>query len=129
RILFAVLENEPVPDAGYVEEQCKHSSFMERNAMTAERASTKYKQVEYMMDRIGEEFDAIISGVVHFGIFVECVETKCEGLVGVDFLPSDEYVYDDSTLSLTGLVKGKVFTLGDSVKVKLIKADLKRRQL
>ncbi len=129
RILFALLENEPVPDMGSVEAQCKQSSLMERNAMTAERASTKYKQVEFMMERVGQEFDAIIAGVTHFGIFVEVIETKCEGLVGIEFLPADEYIYDDSKLTLTGVMKGKEFTLGDAVRVKLIKADLKRRQL
>jgi ribonuclease R len=129
RILDLVLRNEPVPQVGEVEDQCKHSSVMERNAMSAERESVKYKQVEFMMNRIGEEFDAIVSGVTHFGIFVDTIETRCEGLVSIDFLPPDEYVYDDSQLTLTGLLKGYQFTLGDAVRVKLRAADLRRRQL
>ena len=111
------------------EKLCEHSSKMERLATEAERASIKYKQVEYMSDKMGKEFDGVISGVTEWGIYVEIIENQCEGMVSIRDLGDDFYEYDEENYCLKGRSTGKVYTLGDRVTVEVIKADLQKKQL
>ena len=98
--------------------------------MEAERASNKYKQVEFMQDYLGEEFDGIISGVASFGFFVETVLHKCEGMVTVrDLSEFDEFKLDEADYALVGLRTGKKFRMGDAVKIKVVATNLEKRQL
>ena len=113
-----------------MEEKCKHCSDKERKAMEAERAGNKYKQVEFMQNYLGEEFDGIISGVASFGFFVETVLHKCEGMVTVrDLSEFDEFKLDDADYALVGMRTGKKFRMGDAVKIKVVAANLEKRQL
>lgn len=113
-----------------VEEKCKHCSDKERKAMEAERAGNKYKQVEFMRDYLGDEFDGIISGVAGFGFFVETVLHKCEGMVTVrDLSEFDEFKLDDADYALVGVRTGQKFRMGDAVRIKVVAANLEKRQL
>lgn len=114
---------------GNLERLCIHSSEQEAKAVSAERDSIRYKQVEFMTPRIGETFDAIVSGVADWGIYVEEKETKADGLVRVRSLKGDYFVNDKKTFSMMGQKTGTKFSLGDPVKVKLIAADLSTRTL
>ena len=111
-----------------LEEQCKHISTQERKAMTAERESIKYKQVEYIENHIGEEFTGYISGIIDRGFFVELNENKCEGLVGFDTL-DDAYEIDESRLKVVGIRTKKVYKMGDKVTVRIISTNLSKRQI
>ncbi len=111
------------------EDRCRHASDMEQRAVEAERASIKYKQVEFMQDKVGKEFDGIISGVTEFGLFVEIIENKCEGLVATRDMQDDFYEYDEDNYCLTGRHKGNKFQLGDPVKVVVLRANLPKKQL
>lgn len=113
-----------------MEEKCKHCSDRERKAMESERAGNKYKQVEFMQQYLGEEFDGIISGVAAFGFFVETVLHKCEGMVTVrDLAAYDDFRLDEADYALVGLRTGKKFRMGDEVKIKVVAANLEKRQL
>lgn len=129
RILEQVLTNTINPDKK-LEEKCKHTSERERAAMEAERAANKYKQVQYMKNFLGEEFEGVVSGVASFGFWVETVEHKCEGLVSVNsLLEYDEFRHVESDYSLVGHRSGKKFRMGDKVWIKVIAANLTKRQL
>ncbi|OAV39259.1 ribonuclease R [Clostridium saccharobutylicum DSM 13864] len=106
----------------------KQSSEMERKAQDAEREVDDLKKAEYMQDRIGEEFEGIISSVTSFGIFVELPST-IEGLVHVNDLNDDYYVFNESHLSLTGERTKKVYKLGDKVKVECVDVDIANREI
>ncbi|MDE7119621.1 MAG: RNB domain-containing ribonuclease, partial [Muribaculaceae bacterium] len=112
-----------------LEDECKHSSDMEQLAANAERASIKYKQVEYMADRIGEEFQGIISGVTEWGIYVELDDNKCEGLVPMRDLADDYYDFDEKAHLIRGRRRGNTYRLGDQVTVRVANANLDRKQL
>jgi ribonuclease R len=113
-----------------MEQKCKHCSDKERSAMEAERAGNKYKQVEFMQDYIGDEFDGIINGVSSFGFWVETVEYKCEGLVSTrDLSVYDDFRLDETDYALVGLRSGRKFRMGDMIRVKLVSANLSKRQL
>src|SRR3989339_266972 len=105
------------------------SSEQEKRASDAERSSIKYKQVEYMSKRIGEHFEGIISGITEWGIYVEEMETKCEGLVRIRDMSDDFYVFDEKKLELVGQKKKKRYRLGDKVKIKVKSADLERKTI
>lgn len=129
RILQDVLTDNPKADKK-LEQKCKHCSERERAAMDAERASNKYKQVEYMQDFLGEEFDGVISGVAAFGFWVETVEHKCEGLVSINsLLEYDEFRLIESDYCLVGSRSGRKFRMGDKVRIKIVAANLTKRQL
>ncbi len=129
RILYTCLDGKPRIDKK-LEEKCKHSSTRERAAMDAERASNKYKQVEYMKQFLGEEFDAVISGVASFGFWAETILHKCEGLVSVQsLLDYDDFRHLESDYCLVGKRSGRSFRMGDKVRIKLIAANLAKRQL
>ena len=128
RLLQRYLEGGRTVSAPKWEDMCKHSSVMESKAANAERASTKYKQVEFMQDKIGEEFSGVISGVTEWGIFVE-LENKCEGMVSVSSLADDFYIFDEKNYCLVGRHSHQKFQLGDVVKVEIIRANLEKKQL
>ncbi|MDO9614735.1 MAG: ribonuclease R [Bacteroidota bacterium] len=128
RLLQRYLEGGRTVSAPKWEDMCKHSSVMESKAANAERASTKYKQVEFMQDKIGEEFNGVISGVTEWGIFVE-LENKCEGMVSVSSLADDFYIFDEKNYCLVGRHSHQKFQLGDVVKVEIIRANLEKKQL
>ena len=113
-----------------MDEKCKHCSDRERKAMEAERASNKYKQVEFMQQYLGEEFEGIISGVAAFGFFVETLLHKCEGMVTVrDLSEYDDFRLDETDYALVGLRTKKKFRMGDAVTIKVVAANLGKRQL
>ena len=129
RILQDVLENKIQPDKK-MEDKCRHCSAKERAAMDAERAGNKYKQVEFMMDKVGEDMEGVISGVASFGFWVETVNEKCEGLVSVrDLSDYDDFRHDDTDYALVGLRTGKKFRMGDKIRIKLVASNLEKRQL
>jgi len=111
------------------EVQSRYASEREGTAAEAERDSIKYKQVEFLGSRVGEEFDAVISGVTDWGLYVELSETKAEGLVPIRSLGNDYFTLDQKTYSIRGERTKKVFRLGDTLRVRLARADLDRRQL
>lgn len=112
-----------------LEEQCKHSSEMEQLAANAERASIKYKQVEYMQGHLGENFSGIISGVTEWGLYVELNDNLCEGLVPMRDLADDYYDYDEKNHCLIGRRHNHRYRLGDNVDIKVARADLEKKQL
>lgn len=111
------------------EEKCEHSSEREKVAAEAERSSIKYKQVEYMQGMVNREFEGIISGVIEYGVFVEIIETKCEGMVRLSELEDDYYELDAENYRVIGKKNKKIITLGDKVKVKVVKTDLEKRTI
>jgi len=129
RILQQCLEGKVIPDRE-LEKKCRHCSEMERHAMDAEREATKYKQVEYMMQHIGEVYDGVISGVAPFGFWVETIETKCEGMISLQSLASiDEFRYSETEYALIGIHTGRRFRFGDTVTILVAAANLQKRQL
>ena len=124
-----LIEGKPSADAAALEDQCDHASEMESVAANAERSSIKYKQVEYMLPRLGQSFTGVITGLADWGFYVELEENKCEGLVPARDLSDDYYVYDEANFRLVGRHTGRTFTLGQSVEVVVAQADLARRQL
>jgi ribonuclease R len=129
RILEQALNNSIKPDKR-LEEKCKHSSERERASMDAERAANKYKQVEYMQNFLGEEFEGVISGVASFGFWAETVEHKCEGLVSINSLSEyDDFRHVETDYCLLGQRSGRTFRMGDKVWIKVIAANLDKRQL
>jgi ribonuclease R len=116
-------------NASEYEEYCQHSSDMEQLAANAERASIKYKQVEFMSERIGQTFDGVISGVTEWGIYVELTENKCEGMIPIRELDDDYYTFDDKNYCLVGRRYHKKYQLGDELTVKVAKANLDKKQL
>lgn len=129
RLLDARLNYQTYSNKDDLEFLCKQSSEMERMAAEAERASVKYKQVEFMSDKLGQEFDAVISGVTEWGIYAEIVENKCEGMIRSRDLKGDHFVFDEDNYRYVGRNTGKIYVLGDTVKVMVVSADLIKKQL
>lgn len=111
------------------EEMCEHCSTMEQTAANAERASIKYKQVEFMSDKLGRVYDGVISGVTEWGLYVELNENKCEGLVPIRDLDDDYYEFDEKNYCLIGRRKKHQYRLGDPITIKVAQANLERKQL
>ncbi len=129
RILQQCIDKNVLPDKKMTE-KCKHCSDRERAAMETERAGNKYKQVEYMQQFLGEDFEGVVSGVSSFGFWVETVDTKCEGLVSIkDLNTYDEFMHDETNYALVGMRTKQSFRIGDKVTVKLVAANLEKRQL
>jgi ribonuclease R len=129
RVLQQIL-NDDIKIDKKMEDKCRHSSERERAAMEAERAGNKYKQVEFMRDYLGEDFDGVISGVSAFGFWVETVEHKCEGMVSIASLSDyDEFRLVQEDYMLVGARSGRKFRMGDKVRIKVIAANLEKRQL
>jgi ribonuclease R len=129
RLLSAYLAQENPGAQDKYQKMCDHSSKMERTAAEAERASVKYKQVEYMSDKTGQVFEGVISGVTEWGIYVEIIENQCEGMIHIRELVDDFYEYDEENYCLKGRSTGKIYTLGDRVNIEVVKADLQKKQL
>lgn len=130
RILEDVIDQHSLtyPKLEDLEEHCRHSSATERKAMEAERESVKYKQVEFLSKHVGEEFDGVISGITPYGVFVELIANKCEGMIHVDEI-QDELMYDESRRRLVSLSRSRNYELGDTIRIKVKKADLGQRRL
>ena len=128
RLLDAYLRKQNTPKDNY-EWLCKHSSDMEQRATQAERASIKYKQAEYLSDKIGQTFEGRISGVTEWGFFVELSENACEGLVAMRTLLDDFYLFDEDNYCIKGKSNGKIFTLGDKVQVEIARVNLQKKQV
>jgi ribonuclease R len=129
RLLTAYLSEENPGTQDKYQKLCDHSSKMERLAAEAERASVKYKQVEYMSDKTGQVFEGVISGVTEWGIYVEIIENQCEGMIHIRELADDFYEYDEENYCIKGRSTGKIYTLGDRVNIVVVKADLQKKQL
>jgi ribonuclease R len=129
RVVQSVLTGNLLNDDS-MEEKCVHCSERERAAMESERASNKYKQVEFMRDYLGHSFEGVISGVSSFGFWVETIEHKCEGLVSITTLSKfDDFRHVESDYALVGLRTGRQFNMGDKVTIKVVAASLDKRQL
>lgn len=129
RLLEAKLNHKTYSTKDELEFMSKHSSDQERTAAEAERASVKYKQVEFMSDKIGQVFDAVISGVTEWGIYAEIVENKCEGMIKARDLTGDTFSYDKDNYRYVGRNTNKIYALGDTVKIMVRGADLVKKQL
>ena len=129
RLLERYLAGEGSVNKEEYEEYCKHSSDMEKRATDAERASIKYKQVEFMQDKVGKVFEGVISGVSKWGLFVELSVSKSEGLVRIQNMKDDYYVFDEDNYRMLGRHTGMVYQLGSTVNVLVKKVDLGRRQM
>jgi ribonuclease R len=129
RLLARYLEDGRSVQADQYEEMCKHSSDMENKAASAERASIKYKQVEFMADKIGQQFKGVISGVKDWGIYVELDENKCEGMVPLFELTDDFYEFDEKNYCIIGQRTHKKYQLGDAIEVEIARANLEKKQL
>ena len=113
----------------HYEELCEHSSDMEQIAQNAERDSIKYKMVEFMGDKIGEEYDAHISGITSYGIYAEIDENHCEGMIPMRDLDDDYYDFDERNFCLVGRRRHHKYQLGDAVKIKVANANIEKKQL
>ena len=129
RLLQRYLDGEKITEKEAIEEQCKHSSAMEKLSTDAERSSIKYMQVKYLLGKEGQEFLGTISGVTEFGMFVELKESLCEGLVSMRDLKDDHYDLNKETFSLTGRRTHKSFQLGDEIRIKVRNVDLVKKQI
>lgn len=129
RLLTRYAKGAPSANKEYYEELCEHSSEMELIAANAERDSIKYKAVEFMSERLGQVFDAHISGITSYGIYCEVDENHCEGMVPMRDLRDDYYEFDEKNYCLRGRRHGNVYQLGDSVRIKVVKANLEKKQL
>ena len=129
RLLTRYLAGGRSAQADKYETLCEHSSAMEQTAASAERASIKYKQVEFMSERIGNVYDGVISGVTEWGLYVEINENKCEGMIPIRDLDNDYYDFDDKNYCLIGRRRHRKFSLGDPIRIKVAKANLVKKQL
>ena len=129
RLLTRYQEGGRSANRDYYEEQCEHSSDMEQTAQNAERDSIKYKMVEFMGDKLGEEFDAHISGIQSYGIYCEIDENHCEGLVPMHDLDDDYYEFDEKNYCLVGRRRHHKYQLGDAIRIKVAHANIEKRQL
>ncbi len=129
RLLAHYLAQGESKNADKYEKRCMHASEMERRAVDAERASVKYKQVEFMQDKIEKEFDGVVSGLTDWGIYVEIVDNKCEGMVSIKSISDDYYEFDEEEYRIIGRHTGRQFEIGDAVRIEVVNANLSRRQL
>ncbi|WP_298262799.1 ribonuclease R [uncultured Lutibacter sp.] len=129
RLLQHYLDGGKSPKAEAYEEKCKHSSDMEQLASKAERDSIKYMQVKYMEDHKDQQFEGVISGVTEWGIYVEIIENKCEGMVRIREIKDDYYLYDEKQYALVGQSTNNLYQLGDRVIIKVKHTDLERKHL
>jgi ribonuclease R len=111
------------------EKMCRHSSKMEVLAMEAERASIKYKQTEFMKDKVGMQYEGVVSGVTQWGIYVEILENKCEGMIPIRGLAGDFYEYDEENYCIRGRRTGKKYQMGDPVQIEVIRVNMARKQI
>lgn len=129
RLLFHYLNGGQSANAEHYEKLCQHSSQMEKKAADAERASVKYKQAEYLKDQVGGVYAGVISGVTEWGMYVEIIENKCEGMIRLRDISDDFYTLDEKNYAIIGQRKKKVYQLGDEVKIKVKNVDLTKKQI
>ena len=129
RLLQYYINGSKPKDKLYYDILCKHCSKMEINATKAERESIKYKQAEYMENFIGQEFDGVISGITEWGIYVEIVKTKCEGLVKISSLNDDKYDFDNEKVIIVGRKFKKSYGLGQPIKVAVSGTNIEKRTI
>jgi ribonuclease R len=129
RLLATYLEGGRSAKADVYEERCRHSSNMEQRAVNAERTSIKYKQVEFMQDKIGQVFDGVITGVTDWGLYVELTENKCEGMVSIRDLTDDFYFFDEKNYCITGMHSNRTYQMGADIKIEVVRANLEKKQL
>ncbi len=129
RLLADYLAGAPASNQKEVEKMCRQSSKMEVLAMEAERASVKYKQAEFLKDKIGQVFDGVVSGVTEWGIFVQIIENKCEGMIPLRGLIGDFYEYDEDNYCIRGKRTGKKYQMGDPVRIEVARVNMARKQI
>ena len=129
RLLEKYLSGEKSADKIELEKICKYCSEMEKIASQAERDSIKYMQIKFLKDKIGKIFEGVISGVTEWGLYVELIANKCEGLVKVSSIKDDHYIYDEKKYTLIGYRTKVSYQLGQKVKIKIQRADLDRKQM
>ncbi len=129
RLLDLYLHNEPSQNQPTVETMCVQSSMMEDRAVKAERASVKYKQVEFLQDKIGQKFEGIISGISEWGFYVELTDNHCEGMVPMRDMDDDFYEYDEKNYCLTGAHTRRRFVIGQKVRIEILRTNLAKRQM
>ncbi len=129
RLLESYLEGGKSANAKEYEKFCKHSSDMEQRAAMAERASIKYKQVEFMQDKLGQIFNGVISGITEWGMYVEIDQTKIEGMIALRDMDDDYYVFDEKNFCIIGHKKHRKYQLGDALKVQIIRTNLFKKQI
>ena len=129
RLLALYLDGAPSQDKGYYEECCKHASEREQLATEAERASVKYKMIEFMQDKVGQEFEGEISGLTEWGIYVEILPTHIEGMVSLRDIRDDYLSFDQENYRTVSHATGKAYTLGDKVRVRVLRASLEQKLL
>ncbi len=128
RLLYDYIKKRP-EDSSNIEVRCKHCSHQEQQAVLAERASIKYKQVEFLQDKVGLSFDGVISGVTEWGFFVQLDENGCEGLVHMRTLNDDLYIYDQDEYCIYGQYSKKIYRLGNPVRVSIVNVNLQKKQI
>jgi ribonuclease R len=129
RLLTRYLDGGRSVQESKYEDLCEHSSMMEQTAASAERASIKYKQVEFMSERLGLVYDGVISGVTEWGLYVEINENKCEGMIPLRELDDDYYEFDEKNYCLRGRRNHHIYSLGDDIRIKVARANLEKKQL
>lgn len=129
RQLQNILTGKPLISEEDLNRLCSHCSMQEKLATEAERASIKYKQIEYMLDKVGEEFQGIISGLTTWGIFVEVIETNSEGMISLNSMKDDHYRFDQDKYQLIGSRRGRVFNIGEQIQIRVVRGDLINKQL
>jgi ribonuclease R len=129
RLLFSYLQGGSSVKEETYEKMCEHCSDREQVAASAERASIKYKQVEFMADKKGQVFDGVISGVTEWGLYVEITSNKCEGMVPLRDMDDDFYTYDEKNYCIIGRQSRKKYQLGDEVQIMVQRANLEKKQL
>ena len=129
RLLFHYLNGGQSANAEHYEKLCQHSSQMEKKASDAERASIKYKQAEFLKDQVGSVYSGVISGVTEWGMYVEIIENKCEGMIRLRDISDDFYTLDEKNYAIIGQRKKKVYQLGDEVRIRVKSVDLTKKQI
>ncbi len=127
RLLYAYLNKNIAPEEDNLEAKCMHTSEMEKSAAGAERASIKFKQVEFMENTESKDYEGVVSGVTEWGIFVEIIENRCEGMIRTSDMLDDFYEFDEQNFRVIGKRNKKMITLGDTIKVRVIRTDIDRR--
>jgi ribonuclease R len=129
RLLFHYLNGGQSVNAEHYEKMCEHSSQMEKKAADAERSSVKYKQAEYLSNQLGEVFSGVISGLTEWGMYVEIIDNKCEGMIRLRDISDDFYTLDEKNYAIIGQRKKKVYQLGDEVRIRVKNVDLTKKQI
>jgi ribonuclease R len=129
RLLFHYLNGGQSANAEHYEKLCQYSSQMEKKAADAERSSIKYKQAEFLQDQVGSTYTGIISGVTEWGMYVEIIENKCEGMIRLRDIADDFYTLDEKNYAIIGQKKKKVYQLGDEVQIRVKNVDLTKKQI